>query len=454
MKNNNNTYIYIILLACLFILQACADSYMGLEQMKTDSTKPGKITVNKVIPKSGSLEIHFSLPKGDPDIAQVIASYINTQGEKIEFKVSRYSSSILVEGFLGTDEVTVELLTVDNSGNESEITYVKDKPLISPLELALNALKAEPAFGGVKVEWQNLGGDFLAIHVLTEVMEQKNVLSLEENQSHLIYSRDSVNTYSYIRPYIDKPQKFGFIVSDKWGNRSDTLIKILTPFREDRVDYKPVEQLNWFNFTVNRGGLDYDRYGVDPITGIQNDGIFHENSMTPRTIFDGIYTGNQMYCYKFIKNLDDGDASTDTLVQSAYATFDLKVDVRLSRCKLFTRPNNAYYSKISSIRTFRIWGTNDENEHRITKFPETWTLIGEYVGRDAEDPDNLSLDDIEYYSGGQEFSIEGDNVNTKASPMETIRYLRFEMVESYGAHEFNYILNELELYGQIEKKYY
>ena len=114
-----NQYIHSFLAAIIssLLLVACADSYSGIEQIKTSSEKPEKITVNEVISKSGALEIYFTLPKGNPHIAQVVASYINKQGKKMEFKVSRYSSSILVEGFTGTNEVTVELTCIDNSGN-------------------------------------------------------------------------------------------------------------------------------------------------------------------------------------------------------------------------------------------------------------------------------------------------------------------------------------------------
>src|SRR5690606_28374031 len=104
---------------------------------------------------AGALEIHFSLPAGNPNHAQVVATYINKAGNEVEFKVSRYSNTILVEGFTGTDEVTVDLAVMDESGNRSDITQVRDKPLLSPVEVARASLLATPAFGGVKLEWDN-----------------------------------------------------------------------------------------------------------------------------------------------------------------------------------------------------------------------------------------------------------------------------------------------------------
>ena len=166
-------YILVTLLTSLLMV-ACGDSYMGIEQVKTHSVKPDKITINEVIPKSGALEIHFSLPKGNPNISEVVASYINKKGKKMEFSVSRYSSFILVEGLTGTNEVTIELVCIDTSGNESEIIFVKSAPLISPVEVALNTMKVVPAFGGLKVEWENFRRPlqfmfFLKIHCKKEL---------------------------------------------------------------------------------------------------------------------------------------------------------------------------------------------------------------------------------------------------------------------------------------------
>ena len=229
MKNNSNIYKYLVAIISTLMFFACTDSYMGVEQVKTDSSKPDKVSIRKVVQKTGALEIHFDLPKGNENISQVEASYFNKQGVKMEFNVSRYTSVILVEGFTGTDEVTVELVCVDNSGNISDVTYVKDTPLISSVELALKSLKVTPAFGGVKVEWENLAGNMLAIHVLAEDNLDKYETILEEDPTKIIYTSDSLNTYAYVRPFDSRQQQFGFLVSDKWGNRTDTIITLMPP---------------------------------------------------------------------------------------------------------------------------------------------------------------------------------------------------------------------------------
>lgn len=446
-----NSFFIAIISALLFV--SCLDSYTGIEQVKIDTTKPDKITVNEVIPKSGALEIHFTLPKGNPNIAQVVASYINKKGSRMEFKVSRYSASILVEGLIGTDEVSVELICIDTSGNESDVTVVKAAPLISPVEIAFNTMKIEPAFGGIKVEWENLHADPFVIHVLTEDTIQIGVSSLVEDLSKAIYSTDSVNTFAYVRHYPSIERKFGFIVSDKWGNRTDTLVNYFTPYKEEKIEFNRVKAVTFFNPTFYGGSRDYDTYGVNPATGIQNDGNSHGTGNAPQTIFNGVKTGTLFYCYKFVKNLTNPDPAKHEMVQDVYATFDLNMDVRLSRIIIFPRPTITYTYNRSSPKRFRIWGTNDDNNERWSKFPETWTLIGEYISPEPVDRDNLTPEEIEYFNQKNEFVISEGNVNPDAQTTESFRYMRLQLMESYNPLIPYYTINEFEMYGDVINYY-
>lgn len=453
----NIRYIKIIsaIILYTFIVIACSDTYLGLEKIQTDTTNPGKVIVNKIVPRPGALEINFSLPKGDADVAQIVASYFTKEGKKMEFNVSRYSSSILVEGLMGTGEVTVELKSVDNSGNESEIVTVKGRPLASSVEIARESLNVEPTFGGVKIEWQNPEGNFLAIHVLTEDTTQiKGVISFIEDQSKIIYSRDTAmnKTFAYVRNYPDTEHKFGFVISDKWGNRSDTLTGYWTPYREDRIEYQHIEAMNVFNYTYHVGYRDYDLYGVDPVTGIQNDANFYASWASPATLFNNNTTSLAFYCYRFVKNLLDPDESTHNYISSAYCTYDLNVDTRLNRMKIFWRPDRYY--QLNSVKRLRFWGTDDNNPNRFTQFPEGWTMIGEYEALDAEDNMHPTPEEEEFMANGIDFSISDDNINPNADPTAVFRYLRVEMLDVYGIGFHTYTMNEIQLWGQIQKKYY
>ena len=107
----------------------------------------------------------------------------------------------------------------------------------------------------------------------------------------------------------------------------------------------------------------------------------------------------------------------------------------------------------SSPKRFRIWGTNDDNSERWSKFPETWTLIGEYVGREPANRDNLTPEEIEYFNFNQEYTISEDNVNSEAHTTATFRYMRLQLMESYNPTIPYYTINEFEMYGDIQQYY-
>lgn len=445
---------YIIILCVIFSFTACTESYNGLEVIKLDSKIPGKVTVNKVISQPGALEIQFSLAKGDTDIAQIVASYTH-KGVKRDFKVSRFASSILVEGFTGVKEQTVEIKCVDNSGNISESTFVKATPLLSPLEIACQSLAAEAAFGGVKVSWKNTTGDFLVIHVLTDdTLQIKGQTVFMEDPTKMIYTRETneKKTYTYVRNYPDKEQRFGFSITDKWGNVSDTIVTSVTPYREDEIQYKKIVAMNDFNVRYTNGqSLDYETGGVNPVTGLQYDGLYYASSYGPQTLFDGS-TVPAYYLTRYTKNFNDLDPANDELVSNSFSTYNLNIEVRLGRMHIYWRPTVWY--KGHSVKRFRFWGTTDKNLNRFTKFPEGWTLIGEYVAPDAVNNSTPTNDEKAAWENGCEFDIADDNVNPEANPKSIIRYLRIEMLETYDPLSKVMTMDEIFLWGQIEKKFY
>ena len=449
-KGNLMKWIGIIAIS---MLASCKDSYLGVEQIVLDHTAPDKITIKKVVPQEGALEIFFSLPKGNPDINQIVATYQNQRGEDVEFKVSQYSSSIIVEGFTGTDTKTVVLKCMDVSGNSSDTVQVQAAPLLSPVELAMETMQVEPAFGGVKVSWVNKEAQPFAIHVLTLDTIQVGESTLAEDPSKTIYNQDSLNTFAYIRQYPAVEQQFGFTISDKWGNRTDTLITSLVPFKEEELDFNLIEEAPFFNPTLFAGRRDWDTWAINPATGIQNDGNAHSSTHNGPLMFDGKRTGSQMLIYKFVKNLNDPDPANQITVNDVYTTYDLNVDVVLSRIKIYPRSSSSYTYNRSSPKRFRIWGTNDANNDRWSKFPEGWTLIGEYVGREPGDVLNLTPEEIDWFNLNQEYSVSEDNVNPEAQPTASLRYMRLQLMETYNKNESFYTIEEFQMFGDISKRY-
>lgn len=446
---SNRIYATLVLIISMMAV-SCMDSYLGIEQPNFGTDTPEKLTVNRVVPMAGALEIHFSLPAGNPNHAQVVATYINKMGNEVEFKVSRYSNTILVEGFTGTNEVTVDLAVMDESGNRSDITQVRDKPLLSPVEVARASLLATPAFGGVKLEWDNKEALPFAIHVLTEDEIQLGEKTLIEDPSKTIYSSDSLNTATYLRQYDNVEQTFGFALSDKWGNRTDTLIEMITPFKEDIIDYNLVEAVAYFNPTYGTTSKDFAEFGVDPVTGLLNDATTHSAAFAPITMFNGVTTANNFLARKFYEESPDGQR---TYIDDVYVTLDLRQDLRLSRVQLYPRPSSSYLYSRSSVKRFRIWGTDDANAARWSNFPEGWTLIGEYEGKMPANSASITQEETDYFYNRQEYAISEDNVNPEATPTASFRYMRLQLMESYTANENFYTINEFKMFGEVLKYY-
>lgn len=217
--------------------------------------------------------------------------------------------------------------------------------------------------------------------------------------------------------------------------------------KERLIDREKIVALNVFNWMAQGANRNYETYGVDPITGIQNDGNSHNaTNMSPQSLFNGNTTTNAFYGYKFIK-------TSGEIVQPFFLTFDLNHDLKLTRFKMFPRTANTYQYGNASVKRFRIWGTNDANSERYVKFPGDWTLIGEYESPDPVDLANLTAEERDYFLTRNEFSIMDDNINPIANPHQSFRYMRLELVESYNPSALFYVINEIQLRGEIDNIY-
>src|SRR5690625_3246694 len=245
----------------------------------------------------------------------------------------------------------------------------------------------------------------------------------------------TTNTYSIA------DAKYGGIVRVRTSyllgsNSIDTLTmeeytETLIP-KERWIDFQKIEHLNVFNWQGESSNLNFEVHGTDPVTGIQNDGnTYNTTNFAPATLFNGNTTTNAFYGFKFEK--ESGE-----LVQSCFMTFDINHDIKLTKFKMYPRTANTYQYGNASVKRFKIWGTNDLNNTRFTEFPGNCTLIGEYVGPEPNDPNNLTEEEREYFLNHNEFDIINDNVNSDADPGKTFRYMRIELLESYDPNALFY----------------
>ena len=65
----------------------------------------------------------------------------------------------------------------------------------------------------------------------------------------------------------------------------------------------------------------------------------------------------------------------------------------------------------------------------------------------------ITAEEKEYFLTRNEFRIVEDNVEANANPHKIFRYMRLELVESYDPNAVFYVINEIQLRGEIDVLY-
>lgn len=439
--------IFIILVPFLFMKCDKANELLD------DLTKDGPINyagkVDSIQTQSGIYRVKVNIfPSVDVNRSHCILSWNITSGTKdsirLDYTEENYDSELgcyyVIIDFTEDQiqgNLLIEAQNVDKLGNRSLITdigvYIYGSIYISTLT------NASVSFSS----------DYKEVILENKIGALGNYLSYELDDGTFT---DEVflttNTYSIA------DAKYGGTVRVRTSyllgsNSIDTLTMeeyTETQIPKERwIDFEKIEHLNVFNWQGENTNLNFETYGIDPVTGIQNDGnTYNTTNFAPATLFNGNTTTNAFYGFKFEK--ESGE-----LVQSFFMTFDINHDIKLTRFKMYPRTANTYQYGNASVKRFRIWGTDDQNKTRYEEFPGNWTLIGEYVGPEPNDPNNLTEEEKDYFLNHNEFDIINDNVNSDANPEKIFRYMRIELIESYDPNAIFYVINEIELKGEIEK---
>src|SRR5690606_36513616 len=225
--------------------------------------------------------------------------------------------------------------TVNRSENRSEPMQVKIKPLISPLEITFSSLKAEGDFGGVTLSCVNETASEFVFYTLTRA--ETGGWGIYDR----LYSSAKERDYS-IRGLNAEPQEFGFVLQDKWQNRSDTLYKTLTPLYEEELD-----KSLWKHYPLDN---DIPTDPSRPLWGLWDDGPSGLSVLT----YPGITLPN-------------------------WLTIDLGQTAVLGRMKMYAIPqsqnNYPWFYSSGSPRRFEIWGSNNPT---LDGSWDSWTLLGRF----------------------------------------------------------------------------
>jgi hypothetical protein len=385
--------------AAIMILASCGKK-MGNQPLSNDPTVPPAITNVTVDNRPGNAKIAYTVPN-NKNILYVLATYVPTNGKPSEVKSSYYEDSLIVDGYADELEHEVKLYTVSRSGVKSEPVVVKIKPLEAPIFKVFRSLQVVNAFGGFNISASNPTQGNIGIIVLSE----NKFKEYEANNYWSVFS-GVTDILSKTRGLDTTTRRLGFYVQDRWGNKTDTLYKNITPIYEaglDKAKFKPYVLPGDAQQVSNGARLEYawdDRLGW------------------PYTSFT-----------------DQGKAP---LQAPHMITFDLGVTAKISRVWIRPFPEGTRFYFLTTIKRFEIYGST--NPSAGGALDNTWTLLDSFK---VVKPTNTAY--------GQDNTVDQETAKKGFDweiPLTApkVRYMRIRCLENFNGGTAQSI-NELTVYG-------
>lgn len=375
----------------IFFAVSCKEAERG--QTPVDNQAPGMVTDVQVENVAGGAIISYAIPT-DEDLLYVKAVYTLDNEQIMEQKASAYASSLRIEGFGKSREVSVTLIAGDRSKNESEPVVVQVQPKDAPIYKILESVKSYDDFGGIRLDWENPEEADVVLSVVTP--NEVGEFIVAEN----FYTNAKIGKGN-IRGFEAQERIFGMCIRDRWNNLTDTIYSSHIPLFEEEIDGS---MSRW-----NPPGIPYTQYASYAI-----------------------------------ENLWDGNPATFYLQQTkAFPhsfTFDLGQLAKLSRIKQWQRQGASLIYSSQNVNKFELWGSVTPD---VSNDFSGWIKIGEFeVVKPSGRPtgETPTPEDAAAAAAGHDFNID------PAAP--AIRYIRY-VVKGTFSGDANVSIGELKFFGSI-----
>lgn len=382
-------YLSFILLIGTFF--SCSEKEMS--PISNSLGKPGVVT--DVVAKSspGGALISYKIPDTE-DLLAVKGMYVLSTGKQCEVIASYYENKLNIQGYNDMEEHTVTLYAVNRAGEKSDPVMVSFIPEESPLNKAAKTASIEPDFGGARFLWKNSEKAPLNIELLGPDSEGK-VSTL-----NILTSNIENNTYS-VRGFTSDLATFSMVISDNFGNYSDTISAELIPLFEEKLNKKKMRIMHLDS------DADFSMYGCNEANLLDDD---------PETY---VHTANN--------------------VMPAAFTVDLGTMAKLSRFVIHPRNIFNYYAH-GNPKKMEVY-TCDHTPNPNGDWSE-WTKIMDCeVVKPSGLPGQTVTDlDLETAKKGFEFSFD-----LEQPPM---RYVRVLITSAWDATSYTSPA-EVTFYGEI-----
>lgn len=364
--------------------------------IENSSEKPGIITNIEVENKSGGALLTYSLPNTS-GLSYIKAEYEIRPGVKREVVSSFYTNQLLIDGFNSMEEQEITLYAVTRSEIKSDPVKIKIKPLKSPIQNTYESLAIIAGFGGPNIKFSNLEKAPVVIVPLVKNTDN-SIKTLDK-----IYSQTE-NGNITLRGLEDVETNFGFVVTDKYGNHTDTLYKKITPYSEVR--------------------LDRTKFAEFPLPG---DAIMAYGTVL-RQFWDGNYN-SATWPRPF---------TTEGVTTPQTITIDLGITKALSRLIYFPRTEGGdrYYNR-ANLRTYEIWASNNPSADGSY---DNWTLLAtNTVIKPSGLPSGQETGEDKAYA------LKGWDVDFEPG-LPAFRYLRIKSLKNWE-NTFAIMGTQIEVYG-------
>ncbi|MDR1221656.1 MAG: DUF4959 domain-containing protein [Tannerella sp.] len=362
----------------------------------TDAAIPGQVHDVKWESIPGGAIVTYKLPE-DKSLSYVKAVYEIQPGVYREAKSSSYQDSLYLVGFGDTTEYKVNIYSVGRNEKESAPITVNVRPDLPPVKSAFKTLTLDVTFGGVQITYKNEAQADLAIFVMADTTGNREWFQLAPHFT------SSLEGNFAIRDMEAKAADFGIYIRDRWNNKSDTLVKNLTPLFEEPIPYS--------NFKL---------------VSLPSDKNKGQGTNSVDRLFDGkVGAGDTWY-----------KSEDDTYPQ--WFTMDMQQPVVFGRMRLFQCIGYPYVP--DWVKDFEIWGSNE-----LVDDWDKWILLGHFESfKPSGLPDpTYTAEDMEYERAGEDYSFPVG--------IPAVRYMRFKVLTIRGGGGKFYSLNELSFWGQIVK---
>ncbi|MDR1860320.1 MAG: DUF4959 domain-containing protein [Bacteroidales bacterium] len=403
----------------LFILLFACKEEGRIDHIDSSAPAPDNVTVLDVTPRPGGSVIKYKLPDDVSNLLGVEVVYTRN-GETCRSKASKYSDTLVVEGFGNTDPQEVMLYSVGLNGKLSSGVPRLITPLAPPVQTVQFDIVA--GFGGVvtSIEGNTSKADLSLVLLIADTLYTdfySEIQTFHTKSAAFKFSRRGLEA---------RESNFAMFLRDRWGNRSDTIYRTLTPIEE--VELPKTE--------IVRGNLAGDFYSYAE----------GNNGYRVELMFDGNKNGTFW-------------ASAHTGPIPQVVSFDLGHKVSISRFEKYPRSNYELYSG-TAPRVFELWGSIDPGPDKANgDWDDSWQLLGRFEQSkpsgygEGSNVGTITDEDKDYWYNHTEFELVP--TDEAPDPYQTVNWIRLKILSTFSTYGTDtnmsqVIIAELTFWGQLK----